>query len=159
MKKQFYKLTLLLIACLTLFSSCEEDENNKLLVKFINDAESEYSIISIRLLQMGKAGDHETPVGEFGENIIENGKILTPGDYEMFELEIPNLHYAYYRLTVIDGQGNVIYLYDQENYEDLFDGTITHWGGDDRTVSATLKWDESLNIIFVQSWSDWVGID
>lgn len=160
MKRSFYKLALILITCCVVFSSCDDEkENDKLLVKFVNNVDSEYSITSIRLLQMGKAGVHETPEGEFGDNILENGRILTPGDSEMFKLDIPNLHYAYYRLTVTDGLGNFIYLYDQTNYEDLWDGPITHWGGDDRTVTVTLKWDEDLNMIYVQMWSDIVGIE
>ena len=141
--------------------SCDEDEeNDTLYVKFENSAESEYTITGIRLLYMGKDnGVYETPVGEFGPNILEEGATIAPGEYLFFTLDIPNLHYAYYKLTVDDGQGNNVELYNWVNDDTLYDGTITHWGGDDRTVSVTIVWNESIEQIVITGWSDWVGID
>ncbi len=74
-------------------------------------------------------------------------------------MDIPNSNYAYYRLTVDNGSGRDVYLHDQLDYEKSFDGTITHWGGDDRTVELIIVWDEYYELINVTMWSDWVGID
>lgn len=144
--------------------SCDElqdemEEKDTLYVKFENSSSSEYTITGIRLLVMGKAGQHDEPDGVFGPNILEAGTTIAPGTHQFFTLEIPNLYYAYYRLTVDDGTGNQVYLFDQEAYTNTWDGTITHWGGDDRTVSATIVWNDDANIITVSGWSDWVGID
>lgn len=162
MKISITKLSLLLIFLSIGFISCEDDsekDNDSLYVKFENSSESEYTITGIQLLLMGKAGNQDDPVGEFGDNILKDGKVIEPGGYEFFTLEIPNLQYAYYRLTVDDGAGNKILLHDQTGYENSFDGTITHWGGDDRTVKVAVKWNTMEDYIYIQSWSDWVGID
>lgn len=160
MRINLLKSILLFTIIPVLFFSCEEDnEKESLYVKFINSSDSDYTITSIQLLHMGEAGVQEEPVGEFGDNILEAGETIIPGGHKFFTLDIPSLHYAYYRLTVDDGAGNQILLHDQVGYIKSFDGTITHWGGDDRTVEVQVVWDEYDEIINVQMWSDWVGID
>lgn len=158
--KPFAFILFLLVALV----GCDEikdelEENDTLYVKFENSTSSEYTITGIRLLVMGESGQYDEPNGEFGSNILEDGATIAPGEHQFFTLEIPNLYYAYYRLTVDDGTGNEIYLFDQEGYTNTWDGPITHWGGDDRTVSVTVVWDDDANIITVRGWSDWVGID
>jgi hypothetical protein len=145
------------------FISCDDDnkdsEDDSLYVKFINDSDSEYTITGIQLLNMGVAGVEELPVGEFGDNILTDGQVIAPGEHLFFTLDIPNLNYAYYRLTVNDGAGNQVFLQDQVDYQASYDGVIEHWGGDDRTVQVTIKWNNEYDYIYVQSWSNWVGID
>lgn len=166
MKISISKLSVFFVLFILGFTSCEEtkDELEKeaedtLYVKFINQSESEYTITGIQLLNMGVAGTHEEPDGDFGDNILEDQQVIVPGGYVFFTLDIPSLHYAYYRLTVDDGSGNQVFLHGQEGYAYSFDGTITHWGGDDRTVQVTVKWNDDYDYIYVQGWSDWVGID
>ncbi len=157
--KPFFIASILLIGML----SCDEVEELKdetLYVKFENSASSEYTITSIRMLPMGKAGDAiPEPTGEFSSNILDPGQTIAPGAHVFMTLEIPNLHYAVYRVTVDDGTGSQVYLYDQPNYSSSYEGVITHWGGDDRTVSVTIVWDDYSNLIVATGWSDWVGID
>ena len=163
MNKSVLKSLFIILVLSIAISSCDEDSDNlekdTLYVKFENNNSSEYAIIGIQLLQMGNAGTLDEPIGAFGVNIIEDGVTIIPGGHAFFTLDISNLHYAYYRLTVDNGTGTNIFLHDQTNYEDSYDGTITHWGGDDRTVSVTIKTNENLDLIYIQSWSDMVGID
>lgn len=163
---KLFKSLFFIIFLFVALVSCEEikdeieNEDDTLYVKFENDAGSEYTITSIRILLMGKAGDViPIPDGEFSENILAQGQTIAPGAHVFLTLDIPNLDYALYRLTVDNGQGTQIYLFDQTGYEDLYDGTITHWGGDERTVFARVIWDESAQYIYVQAWGDNVGID
>ena len=162
MKKLLFKL-LFLFAILTFaFVSCNDEETEEeetLYVKFGNEFASEYTITGIRLLVMGEAGVHEEPDGEFGGNILKNGATIAPGEVKFFTLKIPNLHYAYYRLTVDDGDGTQIYLYDQEGYSSSWDGPITHWGSDERTVSVNVGYSSSSGLIIIKGWSDMAGID
>lgn len=162
-KKLLQSLFILLVLTLG-FISCEKDDvedlkNDTLYVKFENDSSSEFSITGIQLLSMGVAGEMDEPDGEFGENILEDGAIIVPGGHTFFTLDIPNLHYAYYQLTVDDGTGTQILISSQTENADSYDGTITHWGSDERTVSATIKRDQYSGFIWVSGWSDWAGID
>ena len=166
MNIKLFKSLFFIIFLFVALVSCEEikdeleNEEDTLYVKFENDAESEYTITGIRLLVMGKYDiGYEEPDGTFGPNILEDGVTIAPGAHQFFTLDIPNLHYAYYKLTVDDGQGNDVELYNWINDDTLYDGTITHWGGDDRTVSTTIVWNESIQQIVITGWSDWVGID
>lgn len=157
MKRLLFKLFIVL-PLFTIFFGCDEEEEKEdtLYVNFVNLAESEFTITGIRLLNMGEAGVHEEPVGEFGPNILKNGETIPPGGNKFFTLEIPNLHYAYYRLTVDNGDGAQIYLFDQEGYEATWDGPITHWASDKRQVEVKLGIDEFSGLIVVKSWADWV---
>ena len=151
----FYTLVLLIT-----FVGCEEEtEKDTLYVKFINDPESSYTITCIRLLNMGPAGEQMEPVGEFGANILTNGARIAPGEHKFFTLDIPNTHYAYYRLTVDDGSGNQIYLFDQEGYEASWDGPITHWASDVRQVEVTVGLDALSGLIVVKGWAEWAWIE
>lgn len=161
-KKLLQSLLVLLVLTLG-FISCEDDiedlDKDNLYVKFENDSNSEYTITGIQLLLMGESGELNEPDGEFGENILKDGATIVPGGHNFFTLDIPNSHYAYYRLTVDNGTGAQILLYSQPEYTNSYDGTITHWGADDRTVSVTIKADQTSGVIWVQGWSDWAGID
>jgi len=145
------------------FISCDNDskdsKDDTLYVKFINNSSSEYAITSIQIFNMGVAGTLDEPDGEFGDNILDNGITIAPGEYEFFYLEIPKSNYAYYRLGVDDGSGGEVLLHEQVDYTDTYEGTITHWGSDERTVSVTVKWYDSYDYIYVQSWSDFAGIE
>ena len=162
-KKLLQSLFVLLVLTFG-FISCEEEDvedlkKDTLYVKFENGSSSEYTITGIQLLLMGVSGEYDEPDGEFGENILEDGATIVPGGHTFFTLDIPNLHYAYYRLTVDNGAGTQILLYSQTGYTNTYDGTITHWGSDDRTVSVTIKTDQTSGVIWIQGWSDWAGIE
>lgn len=160
--------TILISAIILLFSGCdsltdsedEEDKKDDLYVKFYNNPNSDYTIRTIELCPMGVAGDSTTrPAPEWSADILESGSIIAPGDYRFFTLDIPNLHYSQYRLGVDNGEGSEIMLHLQDGYVEDFPPTITHWGGDDRTVSVTVIKNESTGYIEINGWSDWVGID
>jgi hypothetical protein len=163
MKITLNKMVLIFAIFMFGFISCEDDDKDSsddtLYVKFENYNESEYTITGIQLLNMGVAGTYEEPVGEFGENVLTDGQIIAPGEHVFFTLDIPSSHYAYYRLTVDDGNGTQIVLHEQLDYTESYDGTITHWGGEDRTIQVTIKTDILTGLIWIQSWSDWVGIE
>ncbi|OFX88823.1 MAG: hypothetical protein A2W99_04980 [Bacteroidetes bacterium GWF2_33_16] len=161
MKKTLFRLFFLFAVFSFTFVSCEDDEEKEdsLYVKFINMPESGFTITGIRLLNMGEAGVHEDPVGEFGDNILKNGATIVPGEHKFFTLNIPSLYYAYYRLTVYNGEGVQVYLYDQEGYEASWDGPITHWGSDERQVEVTLGIDDITGNIVVKSWAEWSWIE
>lgn len=159
--KRILLIVFLLLPLFTVFVGCEEEEEpeDTLYVKFINMPESEYTITGIRLLNMGEAGVQEEPAGEFGNNILKNGATIAPGEYKFFTLDIPSSNYAYYRLTVDNGSGTQIYLYDQEEYEATWDGPITHWGSDERQVEVTVGLDVSSGLIVVKAWAEWSWIE
>lgn len=162
-KKLLQSLFVLLVLTLG-FISCDKDDiedldKDTLYVKFENDSTSEFTITGIQLLLMGEAGEMNEPDGEFGENILEDGAIIVPDGHTFFTLDIPNSHYAYYRLTVDDGTGNQILLSSQTDNDNYYDGPITHWGSDERTVSVTIKRDQTSGLIWISGWSDWAGID
>lgn len=154
-------IVFLLLPLFAVFVGCEEEEEKEdtLYVKFMNMPESEFTITGIRLLNMGEAGVQEDPIGEFGDNILKNGATIAPGEHKFFTLDIPNLHYAYYRLTVNNGEGVQVYLYDQEGYEASWDGPITHWGSDERQVEVTLGIDDLTGNVVVKSWAEWSWIE
>lgn len=157
-------LTYFFIAFLLVFASCEKDKDNDneketLYVKFGNDQASEYTISNIQLRARGDAGTTEeiTP-GEWGGNILKDGKTIAPGAYEFFTLEIPNLEWSEYRLGVLVN-GNEVMLHEQAGYTQGYQPSITHWGGDDRTTGVTIKYDQTSDLIYINGYSDWVGID
>ncbi|NOQ27216.1 MAG: hypothetical protein GQ564_17785 [Bacteroidales bacterium] len=165
MNKKLLQSLLVLLALTMGFIGCEEEDDvedlkkDTLYVKFENDSSSEFTITGIQLLLMGVAGEMDEPDGEFGENILEDDATIVPGGHTFFTLDIPNLHYAYYRLTVNDGTGFQILLCSQTDNVNCYNGPITHWGSDERTVSVTVKRDQSSGSIWVQGWSDFAGID
>ncbi|MBN1406551.1 MAG: hypothetical protein JW956_02105 [Calditrichaceae bacterium] len=149
-----------------IFTGCDlgsdpDDKKDELYVKFENSASSEYTITTIELMAMGEAGENViTPSGVWSDDILESGSSIAPGEHKFFTLDIPNRHYSQYRLGVDNGQGTEIMLHLQEEYTpDISAPTITHWGGDDRTVIVTVGDSPYSDLIDVRSWSDWVGID
>lgn len=164
MKLLFGKSHLFLIILLIIpFMACDTSDDNdnvdeELYVKFINNISSEYTITSIKILDMGVAGTLEDPNADFGNNILENGDTIAPGEHLFFNLKIPNSHYAYYRLAVDNGSNSEFFLNDQLNYTDTYEGTITHWGSDERTVSVTILENTRTGLIWIQSWSDMAGV-
>ena len=138
-----------------------DDKNDELYVKFENDSSSVYTITSIELMAMGKAGEEtSSPSGVWSDNILKGGTTIAPGEYHFFTLEIPNLHYSQYRLGVDNGDGTEIMLHLQEGYTpELSPPTITHWGSDDRTVGVYVVYSEYSDQIVINGWSDWAGID
>lgn len=168
--KKFYSF--FIIGLFFSFTSCDgllETDNAdtqepkttaSLYVKFINEEKSTETITAIELQPMGVAGTMDgEPLGDYGENILTDGLTLAPGEHTFFNLEIPNSHYSRYRLGIADEFNNTFMLHLQENYSNEYDGTITHWGGDDRTVTVTVVKDEMTGRIYVSGWGDWAGID
>lgn len=161
-----------LLAFLLIFSisfvGCEEmvdedpnDENTveTLYVKFVNEAASQYTITTIQVRPRGPVMDPIEPSDNWSENLLKDGLTIAPGAHTFFTLEIPNLHWSEYRLGVDDGSSNQIMLHEQANYSGMTDLPITHWGGDTRTVGVTITWDQYSEMIVVNGWSDFVGID
>ena len=159
-------LNFLFISSLTVsITGCDfgsdPDKKDELYVKFGNNSNSEYTITSIELMAMGKAGEEtSSPSGVWSDNLLEEGQTIMPGEHRFFTLEIPNLHYSQYRLGVDNGQGAEIMLHLQEGYSaELSPATITHWGSDERTVGVSVVYNEESNLIVINGWSDWAGID
>ena len=163
MKKIFSLLAILfLLAGLSgwdLFSDKDDDDPILLHTKFTNDASSGYTITSIQLEAMGEAGLTGTPTGNWGGNILTAGKTIAPGNFELFDLDIPDGHYSVYRLAVEDSTGMIVYLDEQAGADDILYGTITHWGSHDRTVSVTVQYNSYLEIIYISGYYDGAGID
>lgn len=162
------KFFILIIIAGFIFTGCEintpaltntdeqEQTTSKLAVWLYNDAVSAYSITSIQTLVMEKAGgEYIEPNGTFSANYLNSNEKIAPGDSIFFEVEMPNLYYAYCNLGVDDGNGNTIILTQQENYPNAYDGTITYWGSDRRQVFVTLKQDTYYGYIRPMSWGEW----
>lgn len=134
----------------------KEESTSKLSVMFLNSEDSEYTITRIQTLVMGESGgEMEEPNGDFSENQLPEGESIAPGDSANFEIEMPNLYYAYCNLGVDDGNGNTIILTEQENYPNSYDGQITYWGSDRRQVFVTIQKNNSTGFIRPVSWSEW----
>jgi len=154
----FTNLSLFLLAALVVTTGCQKDKNTEpipephstLYVKFV---------ISIR--QMGAVQTTRSELSNsdntWSENLLTGGKKLNPGEHTFFTLSIPNLHYAEYRLGVDPGDGTEILLHEQPNYVEYY-APITHWGGDDRTVSTTVWKQETTGNYYISGWSDFAGI-
>ncbi len=157
-------LIILLFIVLAIFStSCDENSvdnstTGNFKVKFINEKFSAFSIFSIELQAMGPAPGNN-PNGAWSDNLLKNGKILKPGDFEFLFPDIPSGHWSQYRLGAIDSNGNRVFLEQQDNYFPEWKLPITHWGADTRTVSVTLAWDRDNKHIIVSGWSDFAGIE
>jgi len=158
MKKILLKTSFLLLILL-LIVGCAEDKSS-LEVKFTNDSTSQYTISSIELMDMGSASAGESKAsGVWSSNIIKDNKTIAPGESLFFTLDIPSGDYSQYRLGVIDDNGNSIMIHEQEGYQGGMEPTITHWGGDDRSVSVNIQKDQSSGLIVIRGFSDWVGIE
>lgn len=143
------------------FYSCEpveQEEPDTLYVKFVNEADSEFTITAIELIARGPAGQYGDPIGDWSDNIIKSGESIPPGGHLFFTLEIPNLEWSQFRIGVDDGTGNTLMLHDQTDNYDVGQMSITHWGGDDRTVGVTVVRSEYSDLIVVTGYSDGVGI-
>jgi hypothetical protein len=145
-----------------LFSGNPASESSAdLTVKFENDTGSTFPIVSIELMAMGPAGtEAPEPSGIWEENLLADSDSIAPGDYRMFTLKIPNLHYCKYRLGVLDENGTRVVIDDQNTGTLIsFTGVITHWGSDERTVSATVVRDTDCDCIVQSGYSDFAGIE
>lgn len=161
MKRTVFLVLLSLPLFVVLFAACEkdkDDEKDMLYVQFNNATESEYTITSIELRSRGKADESDQPAGDWGSNILAEGETIAPGSFKYFNLEIPNLHWSEYRLGVDDGNGNQVFLHQQQGYNGG-DYPITHWGSDERTVQVTIQYNSGTSLIGVTGWSDFAGID
>jgi len=170
MKKSFIGIIVLCTVLVFSLNSCEivlnqedgtpeeENETEKLYVKFENEASSTHTITNIRLMHMGVAGDIGEPNGNWGENILTDNQTIAPGEHKFFTLDIPNLHYCYCHIGVDDGNGNEIMLQEQDGVNGGMLPTITHWGSHDRTVGVTIRYDQELNRIYITGYGDSAGI-
>jgi hypothetical protein len=160
MIKFFLKTSFLLLFIFILTGCSTSNEDDSLYVKFENPIENKYTINVIQLMDMGSASANEsTPSGVWGENILLDGKVIAPNESVFFTLDIPNGDWSTYRLGIIDENGNSIMLHEQVGYIEGMQPSITHWGGDDRTVSVNIQKDQTTGIITINGYSDWVGID
>lgn len=137
------------------------DTHKTLYVKFVNDYRSVVKITSISIMNMGDVITGKTGKGVaedgWSENLLSNGTKIVPGGYVFFTLNIPSGEYAEYRLGIETSDGTRILLHEQPNYQGS-NPPITHWGGDDRTVSATIWQQETSLQYYIAGWSDFVGI-
>lgn len=154
-------LAVLIISCDDDKPAAPSDDNaGKLYVKFINEAASEYDISVIQIRALGLVTEGENPTGDWSENLLRNGEVIKPGQYKYFYLDIPNRHWSKARIGVYSSQGSTIMLHEQSGFNVAFPVTnITHWGNDKRTVRAAVAYSSSEQMILVQSWSDWAGIE
>lgn len=152
-------VSLLLLGCEDVFNNDDSEKNSSLYVKFLNESSSEYTITNVQVRNRGKVDNYEPITTVWSSNLLKSGEKIAPGTYKFFTLEIPSGEWAEYQLGVDTGNGVEIMLYEQENYGGFTDLPITHWGGDERTVSATITFDDLTQTIAVTGWSDWVGIE
>ena len=150
-------LLLFLFAC----ENSDDSKDNELYVKFENASSSTFEITSIQTMLMGESGLTEaSPSGEWSTNLLESETTLKPGSHQFFTLKIPNRHYCQYRLTVLDENMTSVILHEQTGYNSTsIQGTITHWGSDERTVQVTVQRNNSTNRITVVGYSDFAGIE
>lgn len=84
---------------------------------------------------------------------------MAPGESTFFTLPTPNTHWNEYRIYVDDGTGTTVLVGYNDNVGVGSELPITHWGGDDRTVSVLVKYNASYDVIYISGWGDFVGID
>lgn len=155
--KTAYSL-LFLAAMLFTVSACNtvlpdpDPEPEILRVKFINESAA-VTITSIELQARGSSTNPDPKTNNWSEQMIATD--LTPGEHTFFDAEIPNLHWSQYRLWLSNNEGGEYLLVQSETME----LSITHWGSNERTVSVTLRVDESTGIVGVSAWSEWAGIE
>ena len=154
--------------CLSLIfiSSCDDDKkspvdnnnNGNFYVKFVNESNSVATISYISIQSLGPVIEGHNPQGQWSSNFLKSGETIAPGQHKFFYLDIPNKHWYVCRLGVLDNNNNTFLLEEQEDYQENITPTITHWGGDTRTVGVTLNKNSLGNIVIV-GWSDWSGIE
>ena len=110
---------------------------------------------------MGEAGTATpSPSGVWGDNLLGDTATIVPGGYRMFSVEIPNLHYCQYSLGVLHENDVQVFLDEQGSGSAAsYSGTITHWGSDERTVSATVVRSTDCDCIVQSGYSDFAGIE
>lgn len=156
----FLSIFLLLFTITSCDKVTDEDPvNDTLYVKFLNEASSDYTITSIETRSRGLTSTEDQPIGEWGANLLTGGLTLAPGESTFFTLSIPNLHWSEYRIYVVDGTGTNVLVGYNDNVGVDSELPITHWGSDDRTVSVTVKYNASYDVIYISGWSDFAGID
>ncbi len=155
-KKIIFVISLILV--LFAFNGCKKaDEtpiDNPLQVKFVNDANSDFTINTIEIRSRGEIGVENQAAGSWGNNLLTGGLSLHPGAFTDFSLNIPNLQWSEYRIGVIDGNGQSVMVSTSGDLGVQGALPISHWGSDSRTVSLVVKYDESTDRIYVSSWSD-----
>jgi len=156
MKKVF--LLLMLPAFLLLCVGCEKDEeptNSILHVEFMNEANSDVSIVIVEMRAHGKAGEAGGPTGYWTSNVLPSGTVLAPGQSVKMDLSIQDLYWSEYRLGVQLADGTTIMLHEQEGWIERVGPPITHLGSDNRKVAVSVRYNEESAIYFIESWSDW----
>ncbi|MBN2237831.1 MAG: hypothetical protein JW729_09735 [Bacteroidales bacterium] len=159
MKKLIIPFVLIMFALVACDKESDNPAEDTLYVKFINDASSEFTITTIELRSRGIAGQENQPIGEWGSNVLTGGETLAPGASKFFTLDIPTSNWSEYRIGVNDGTGTTVMVQQSDNVGVDSDLPITHWGGDDRTVSVIVRYNANYDLIYIAGWSDWVGID
>lgn len=161
LKLFFY--TALMAMALTLIVGCEDAEDPKtkgtLRVKFINDAESTYTITTLQVRNRGPIDQQLTPTEPWSANLLKNGERVAPGEHIIFTIDLPQEQWAEYRLGVDNGSGTEVMLYDQPGYDGFTNLPITHSGINERTVSVTITFKSSNQTITVSGWLDMAGIE
>lgn len=160
------KKILLASALILIAVSCKDDDNpltpennSSLLVKFVNDTSSVKTITSLIVQPMGDAKDYSaTPAGDWSADIFDANEKLTPGSSKTFTLNIPNQHWSRYRVAIEQDDGSELWLHEQDGV-DIGNPSITHWGGDTRTVIISIAYFEQEDYYYIGSWSDFVGIE
>ena len=145
-------------AC-NLLDSNDDEKKDDLYVQFNNDSISLYTITSIELLAIGRADETPDLSGTWTSNMLEGIGEIPPGGQQYFHADIPNLHRCYYRLGVKTVGGATMMLQDQTHYVSDVYPTLTHWGSDERTVTVTIIEDTDNNLVYINGWSEWAGIE
>ena len=148
---------------LSSMSGCEKDEaeestptNNILHVEFMNDDDSEVSIVIVEMRAHGNAGETDAgPIGDWTSNILPSGTVIAPGESVEMDLNIPNLYWNEYRLGIQLADGTTIMLHEQEGWNDETGPPITHWGSDSRMVYVTIQYHEESGNYLIRGWGDW----
>lgn len=140
-----------------IFSDVANPENTQtedlLHVKFTNDSLSLYTITSIELRSRGAVENLDSPIGEWGDNLLAENQTLIPGATFYFDADIPSGEWSQCRLSIDNGNGSVILIGEDSEL------SITHWGSNDRTVGVVLSYDQYSDNIYVSGWSEWAGIE
>lgn len=161
MKNKIFALAAMLFLVFA-FTSCDkttgEEEADTLYVKFENESSSEYTITTIEIRSRGLVDQADQPIGAWSGNLLTGGLTLAPGEHTFFTLDIPNQEWSEYRIGVNDG-GTTVMVELNENVGVDSVPPITHWGGDDRTVSVLVRYNATYDVIYISGWSDWLGIE
>ncbi len=168
MKKSllFWAIFALMFGLLFSVSSCKEDDDDdndpinthdELYVKFVNDERSVVNIVGMQLRPHGRADEETGPTGSWSEDIVP-GVDIAPGGHTFFTVNIPNLDRYEYRLIIKTPEGETIKMWEQEGWDDESYYYITHWGGDERTVTTTIYYHAETGKYYIGGWGDWAGI-